>query len=231
MADKEPCKPLCELRLHDLLSLIKGRFVRKEEVDDVPHGAPTEDYLMASRIVQYFKDKLHTIKEYPITVTRAVFDDNGKRLDDIINDSLLSSDEEEFSGVEPRDADTLGGKPADDFVVKDDNFIKCVDDETYEEPTVQGSLASFPFIYYDQLPSGSNNNETYMKELLQYLDENGYLKLGRTLVGAIGPNYQGWAIIYGLPGRAYVNVTFALYGDSKIYRCGYNNGSWYYTYN
>lgn len=44
MADKEPCKPLCELRLHDLLSLIKGRFVRKEEVDDVPHGAPTEDY-------------------------------------------------------------------------------------------------------------------------------------------------------------------------------------------
>ena len=36
---------------------------------------------MASRIVQYFADKLRTVKEYPITLTKAVYDENGKRLD------------------------------------------------------------------------------------------------------------------------------------------------------
>lgn len=36
---------------------------------------------MASRIVQYFADKLKTVKEYPITLTKAVYDENGKRLD------------------------------------------------------------------------------------------------------------------------------------------------------
>lgn len=39
---------------------------------------------MASRIVQYFADKLKTIKEYPITLTKAVYDENGERLDDIL---------------------------------------------------------------------------------------------------------------------------------------------------
>lgn len=41
---------------------------------------------MASRIVQYFADKLRTVKEYPITLTKAVYDENGKRLDDIITE-------------------------------------------------------------------------------------------------------------------------------------------------
>ena len=36
---------------------------------------------MASRIVQYFADKLKTVKEYPITLTKAVYDENGERLD------------------------------------------------------------------------------------------------------------------------------------------------------
>ena len=36
---------------------------------------------MASRIVQYFADKLKSMKEYPITLTKAVYDENGKRLD------------------------------------------------------------------------------------------------------------------------------------------------------
>ena len=36
---------------------------------------------MASRIVQYFADKLKTVKDYPITLTKAVYDENGNRLD------------------------------------------------------------------------------------------------------------------------------------------------------
>lgn len=41
---------------------------------------------MASRIVQYFADKLRTVKEYPITLTKAVYDENGKRLDNNIDE-------------------------------------------------------------------------------------------------------------------------------------------------
>ena len=41
---------------------------------------------MASRIVQYFADKLRTVKEYPITLTKAVYDENGERLDNKLQD-------------------------------------------------------------------------------------------------------------------------------------------------
>ena len=41
---------------------------------------------MASRIVQYFADKLKTVKEYPITLTKAVYDESGKRLDNTIDE-------------------------------------------------------------------------------------------------------------------------------------------------
>lgn len=44
---------------------------------------------MASRIVQYFADKLKTVKEYPITVTRAVYDENGNRLDKVIDNTVV----------------------------------------------------------------------------------------------------------------------------------------------
>ena len=67
------------------------------------------------------------------------------------------------------------------------------------------------------------------KELLAYLKNNNYIKVGRALIGAICPNYQGWAIIYGLPDLSYVNVTFGLYGFSGLHYCGYKNGSWYYS--
>lgn len=47
---------------------------------------------------------------YPKTLTKAVYDENGERLDKILRDTMLAVDNEEYSGVEPRDADTLGGK-------------------------------------------------------------------------------------------------------------------------
>ena len=66
---------------------------------------------MASRIVQYFADKLKTVKEYPITLTKAVYDENGNRLDNklqeidnSINDVNNSLDKikiktDQFTGV------------------------------------------------------------------------------------------------------------------------------------
>lgn len=47
---------------------------------------------------------------YPKTLTKAVYDENGERLDKILRDTMLAVDNEEYNGVEPRDADTLGGK-------------------------------------------------------------------------------------------------------------------------
>ena len=47
---------------------------------------------------------------YPKTLTKAVYDENGERLDNILRDTMLATDNEEYNGVEPRDADTLGGK-------------------------------------------------------------------------------------------------------------------------
>ena len=59
---------------------------------------------MASRIVQYFADKLKSMKEYPITLTKAVYDENGNRLDDKLSEidnnitGLNSSLSEKVSG-------------------------------------------------------------------------------------------------------------------------------------
>lgn len=47
---------------------------------------------------------------YPKTLTKAVYDENGERLDKILRDTMLATDNEEYNGVVPRDADTLGGK-------------------------------------------------------------------------------------------------------------------------
>lgn len=38
-----------------------------------------------SRIVQYFSDKLKTLKEYPVTLTKAVYDEDGNRLDNTLD--------------------------------------------------------------------------------------------------------------------------------------------------
>lgn len=46
----------------------------------------------------------------PKTLTKAVYDENGERLDKILRDTMLATDNEEYSGVEPRASDTLGGK-------------------------------------------------------------------------------------------------------------------------
>ena len=47
---------------------------------------------------------------YPKTLTKAVYDENGERLDKILRDTMLAVEDETYNGVEPRDADTLGGK-------------------------------------------------------------------------------------------------------------------------
>ena len=39
-----------------------------------------------AKIAQYFKDKAKTIKDYPKTLMKAVYGDDGKRLDNIISD-------------------------------------------------------------------------------------------------------------------------------------------------
>ena len=39
-----------------------------------------------AKISQYFKDKAKTIKDYPKTLMKAVYRDDGKRLDNIISD-------------------------------------------------------------------------------------------------------------------------------------------------
>ena len=48
-----------------------------------------------SRIVQYFQDKLKTIKEYPITLTKAIYDENGNRLDNTLNNIVYVADSAE----------------------------------------------------------------------------------------------------------------------------------------
>ena len=59
---------------------------------------------MASRIVQYFADKLRTVKDYPITLTKAVYDERGKRLDNKLKEineavDLLDTKLEELNGT------------------------------------------------------------------------------------------------------------------------------------
>lgn len=39
-----------------------------------------------NRIVTFFKDKTKTIKDFPKTLTKCVYDESGKRLDNVIDD-------------------------------------------------------------------------------------------------------------------------------------------------
>ena len=45
-----------------------------------------------AKIAQYFKDKAKTIKDYPKTLMKAVYGDDGKRLDNIISDIMSNID-------------------------------------------------------------------------------------------------------------------------------------------
>lgn len=72
---------------------------------------------------------------YPKTLTKAVYDENGERLDKILRDTMLAVDSEEYNGVEPRDADTLGGK----YKAKD---ISNIEDKL---TTLNSSLNGFSF--------------------------------------------------------------------------------------
>lgn len=61
---------------------------------------------------------------YPKTLTKAVYDEGGERLDKILRDTMLATDSVEYSGVEPRDADTLGGKYKASDIEKIDTDLK-----------------------------------------------------------------------------------------------------------
>lgn len=65
---------------------------------------------MASRIVQYFADKLRTVKEYPITLTKAVYDENGNRLDNKLQeiDNSISDASSGLSKIQKGVTTTVG---------------------------------------------------------------------------------------------------------------------------
>ena len=65
---------------------------------------------MASRIVQYFADKLKTVKDYPITLTKAVYDENGNRLD-----NKLSEIEGDITGLNNSLTDKVSGFSVDTY--------------------------------------------------------------------------------------------------------------------
>lgn len=137
---------------------------------------------MASRIVQYFADKLKSMKEYPITLTKAVYDENGNRLDNKLseiddnitglNSSLSEIDiryNKETGGAEwsPRGADTwspfksvklLNASTGNgSFSVSDiEGFKKFTVDNFYFVPiSVKASCARNP-----GQPSGTNMTAT-----------------------------------------------------------------------
>lgn len=77
---------------------------------------------MASRIVQYFADKLKTVKEYPITLTKAVYDENGKRLDNKLQEIDNSINDVNNSLVEGRTSNNISN----------DNVINIQDNYTFQ---------------------------------------------------------------------------------------------------
>lgn len=98
-----------------------------------------------SRIVQYFSDKLKTLKEYPVTLTKAVYDEDGNRLDNTlegINGKIPNFVNKDF------DIGTLG--VADAFVGNPTEFIKwlCINgyfmaNVSYRGVLNVGSMASY----------------------------------------------------------------------------------------
>lgn len=60
--------------------------------------------------IKQLKTFLLKLPFFPKTLTKAVYDEEGNRLDQILRDTFITTDEEEYSGVIPRDADTLGGQ-------------------------------------------------------------------------------------------------------------------------
>lgn len=72
-------------------------------------------------LIKQLKTFLSKVNIYPKTLTKAVYDEEGNRLDNVLNDTLMLTEDSEYEGAETRDADTLGGifNAADISAIKD----------------------------------------------------------------------------------------------------------------
>lgn len=128
---------------------------------------------------------------YPKTLTKAVYDENGERLDKILRDTMLATDNEEYSGVEPRDADTLGGKYTKEDVekiIEENNELRNSLDKlnsnlkNKQSHYIQSEITGTTDIYGNLLVAESNNNAlvvsvscgSYMAIPFVYGDGNTY---------------------------------------------------------
>lgn len=115
---------------------------------------------------------------YPKTLTKAVYDENGERLDKILRDTMLATDNEEYSGVEPRDADTLGGKYKSTDIDTLLNRIKELESENEKlNSNLETKLNSSQLIVSDSQLSGNFvfDNEIGIQIFLLTLGENAHL--------------------------------------------------------
>ena len=70
-----------------------------------------------------FADKAKTIPLFPITKTKAITNDEGVILDDLLGSALFLDDGGDDAGVAPVDAATLGGKREDELSVANSGLL------------------------------------------------------------------------------------------------------------
>ena len=130
---------------------------------------------------------------YPVTLTKAVYDENGERLDKIMRDTFISTDSEDYDGVEPRDADTLGGKYTAEDIDKMKNSMsgqyELINDITITEDTYDiiintdlngNDFAISDFIIWFKCIGASTNTSNRYCQVIASSTKN---ETGRSLIG------------------------------------------------
>lgn len=96
-------------------------------------------------VIKQLKTFLARVSIYPKTLDKAVYTESGERLDNILKDTFITSDEEDYSGVVPRDADTLGGRVAasdfDQVKIKSDANMSMTSDTWTQRTYTPGEYA------------------------------------------------------------------------------------------
>ena len=93
-----------------------------------------------------------------------------------------------------------------------------------------GHIKELPLISYGTLPSQSTSTETYCREWIPYMQNQGYFNgaIDTVYLGVVNPNSTRVIIGHVYPGNATRYSAFMMIGFDEFVKFGFNNGTWYF---
>lgn len=169
---------------------------------------------MAIKTISQFEAAVPADNDY------ILFEQNGEGKSAKFSDFSLSYEEIMATNPEP----DLSGK------VASANALKTYSNNMNERFQ---KLYSVPYLSYESL-GGSTDSETYFKAWISHIFNNYKYVLGNPIVAKVNPNSDGICIglIYNSLLLDYASFIYIpIDYNSKIYKFGYNDKTWYFVQN